>query len=224
MIAGKQLAQFARSPLFKEYEKRLGVKAQANRVGGRYQILLSQGDYIPPLKPADGEWQRTLIGLQWLHAISGAADSHDENIMRSADGQRYVGIDNDVSFGGGYTTDGGRVNHPDGMMWRDNNGPTRAFHGQGLPPIADQTQFDAIMALSPARLTEELGTLLHPTELKASIKRLEVVQKHLRSLQRAGHVIAPDRWGQESFDIIKNAPESSYVKRQYNKRQELPID
>jgi hypothetical protein len=221
---GKQLARFAGNSLFNDYAKRLGVKAQAIKVGGRYQILLSQGDHIPPLKPADGEWQRTLIGLQWLHAISGAADSHDENIMRSADGQRYVGIDNDVSFGGGYTTDGGRVNHPDGMMWRDDQGPTRAFHGQGLPPMADQTQFDAIMALNPARLAEELGTLLHPAELKASIKRLEVVQKHLRSLQRAGHVIAPNRWGQESFDIIKNAPESSYVKRQYNKRQELPID
>jgi hypothetical protein len=221
---GRELAQFVGTSLFDDYAKRKGVHVQVRSNAGRHQILLREGDYIPPLEPTEGEWQRSLIALQWLHAISGAADSHDQNIMRSVDGQRFVGIDNDFSFGGGLATNRAQVEHPNGMMWRDGADHTIAFRGQGLPPIADQSQFDALMALSPARLTEALGPLLRPSELKATLKRLEVVHKHLRSLQMKGRVIAPDRWGQHSFNIINKASDSSYVRRQYEARQRLPIN
>jgi ribosomal protein S6 len=50
------------------------------------------------------------------------------------------------------------------------------------------------------------------------------VQQHLQSLQRTGRVIASDRWGQQSFDIIRKAREGSYVIRQYEARQRLPIN
>lgn len=212
---GERLKPFTGSPaLFEAAAKKLRVDVMAVRAKtGGYQILLKSADEAPPLLPDNSEGQRSLIALQWLHAITGACDTHDRNIMRSADGKRYVGIDNDISFGAGATAYKNLVNHPDRLIHDDRKPETKGFHGQGLPPIADRAQYEAIMKLNPASLRELLGPLLAPEEFDATVARLDVVQDHLRTLDGEGRIIGPDQWGPQSLDTILNANERSYVKR-----------
>jgi hypothetical protein len=182
-------------------------------------ILLKEGLYIPPLNPADAGAQRSLIALQWLHAISGSADGHDKNIIRSEDGRQFVGIDNDLSFGS-------KIRHADELK-TDGPSSERPFHGQGLPPIADRTQYEAIMGLSTERLRTAIGNLITPAEFQATLARLRAAQDHLRRLDREGRIIAADAWDEQSFRAIRDAAdegEPSYLHRLAKRHDYLGVD
>jgi hypothetical protein len=178
--------------------------------------MLYKGDYVAPLEPSRGDWQRSLIGLQWLHAVTGAADSHDENIMRAPDGSRFVGIDSDMSFGL-------RTWHPDQLIQSDRNPATRAFHGRGLPPIVDRDQYQALMRLDERSLRQAIGDLIRPEELKSTLDRLDAVKSQLETLDEAGRVIEAHQWGDASYAVLAQRKGESYAERLLSKREQMPI-
>lgn len=183
-------------------------------------ILLTKGLYAPRIDPSDAAAQKSLIALQWLHAISGATDGHDMNIVRSDDGHRFMGIDNDIGFGS-------KTRHPDDLK-TDGVSYVQPFHGKGLPPIADRSQYRAIMDLSPERLRAAIGNLISPAEFQATLARLEVVQAHLDSLEQTGQVIADNAWDDQSFQAIQEAAvekgQPSYLTRLVKRHALIGVD
>lgn len=136
-----------------------------------------------PMKArVEANWQRELVSLQWLDAISGQVDRHGGNYLvgvdRATGNVTVTGIDNDFSFG---------------------RQPTRAAADAigrkelGLPPLIDRGMADRLTGMDFDRdVAPTLGTLLSRDEVDAAKARFTQVKTEAARLVRDGKVV--DDW------------------------------
>lgn len=136
--------------------------------------------------------------LQWLDALCGQVDRHGHNyiVQQGPDGRvtGVIGIDNDIAFGD-KLTDPNDVN-PGAMRARTGESPP--FKGCVLPQAVSARTAAALLAMTPAKLTELMGPGFTPTEQSAAQSRLTIIQAQVRELQSKGQVIErTEDWGSD---------------------------
>lgn len=156
---------------------------------------------------AGATFQRGLVKLQMLDALTGQIDRHLGNyfIQKNARGEviGVQGIDNDLSFGTILTDEsGGNVADPS----RGKGKGLAQF--RGLPPVVDEPLAERFLALKEADLRQVLAPLLGPAEVEATLARLQVIKRELAKMKAEGLFIKPFQWGRRTLKELGAASES----------------
>jgi hypothetical protein len=210
---GESDEEIAASAEFKGYKN----------VGGRWMGM--SGNEVNDIDLSRGNTQKGLNDLQWFDALIGNADRHGGNILVDRETGKVSGIDNDLSFGlGNFAKSGNKVD--DTFV----NGRDDKF--LGLPSLIDKKTAKTLLKLNEKKIRKLLSPKgmpddqkLSEREIKQVLERLEVIQDHIRGLEKSGGVVS--KWDQTTYqkqldeDVAsratawnKNPIGGSYIQRQ----------
>lgn len=158
-----------------------GMRYGFNDDTGQFTLQKKTRTVLPLKPPANDRkiaaMQKQLINLQWLDALCGQTDRHEENYVvdLAQDTPVVVGIDNDFSFGSKRT-----------------DPEARQSSSLGLPPIIDEETFDSLKKMDWDATAQALLAELYSAEEKAGIekeiyeteKKMEANAKEIADLER----------------------------------------
>lgn len=168
-------------------------------VDGKALTSVQERDGIVGMDYTDPVLRRELTKLQWLDALTGQVDRHGQNyfVERAVMGEVVAvkGIDNDLAFGKNLTTGNSTSNLGYSKISDGETLVNVGFRGGVLPRVIDRQTFEALRALRPQQLEEDLSRLLGPEEIEAAKKRLQDIQAQLVALETDGGVLdSDDAW------------------------------
>ncbi len=209
-------------------KSRGGMRYGFDDKAGQFTVEAARVNPLPLKPPADPKqvaaMQKQMVDLQWLDALCGQTDRHEENYVvdTSQEVPAIVGIDNDFSFGAKRTD-------PD----------TRASNALGFPPIIDEATYASLKKMDWTTIAAALDAELYSVqdnkelaarrepkrEIEAAKSRFDKVQQKLDELKTAGRVLKS--WddtvdGRSVTDFLldlKSAP--TYYQRDAMRQDEL---
>lgn len=182
--------------------------------GGKLGLLMDQAEGTLGCETSrnlfeDPGVRRELTKLQILDALVAQGDRHGNNYFINKDPNtgkvKVTGIDNDQCLGN-------RIKDPNGIA-RGNTEETEGFRGVKLPPVIDSDMAAKIRDLDAESLKNLLGDKLAPSEVIATITRLDCIKEHVEALREDGRIIDPNDWGSEKTAQLLTDKTNSYVAR-----------
>ena len=158
----------------------------------------------------NGGVQKGLVQLQWLDGIDAQGDRHGGNYLVGVDKNgkpKVTGIDNDQAEG--------RLIKDANQCKYSNDAQHKGYRSCGWPPIADESMYRDVMALTEQGIRDAHEGILTPLEIDAKVERMKAAQNHMTYLLNNNGIIKDDAWGTPQVTDYLKQGDDNYVGRDY---------